>query len=110
LLTPRNLTLLRAALKYFDEEMSPHGLDTAAAYFDEPMEPALSPAEIRALREYLAQCEVKYVLCAQDGSRIQNDQLTNTLEAAQALTAPLPGTIAAVLLPRRDRASPIDLP
>jgi hypothetical protein len=109
LLTKLDLAVLRAALQFFDEEMSPHGLDLAAAYFDRPLEAPLSPAEVRALRQRLVYGDLKYVVSADDGGRAISDEFFADRETAEALAAAVSGIVAAVLLPQLDAPASTDL-
>lgn len=61
MLTKSHLALIRAALQYFDEEMSPHGIRVMRPYFDEPLAAEFAEGEIRRLRERLKNCVMAYV-------------------------------------------------
>ena len=50
--------IVRAALRYFDEELCPHGADAIADYL--PGE-HVTPEEVRALRAELDRAQVRYV-------------------------------------------------
>ena len=52
------LSILRAALRYFDEELCPHGAEAIEDY--RPGE-SVSPEEVRDLRAKLDQAQVGYV-------------------------------------------------
>lgn len=63
MLTKNHLVLIRAALQFFDEEMSPHGVRVMRPYFDEPLSTEFAEGEIRQLRERLKNCALGYVRC-----------------------------------------------
>ena len=52
------LSILRAALRYFDEELCPHGAEAIEDYL--PGE-SVTPDEVRALRAGLDDAQVRYV-------------------------------------------------
>jgi len=81
LLTKRHLAIIRAALKFFDEEMSPHGPDVARPYFEEPLERGLEAEEVGLLRELLQTVELRYLCCDGIGMTVANLELL-TLEQA----------------------------
>lgn len=60
MLTKTHLALIRAALQYFDEEMSPHGARVMRPYFDEPLAAEFTEGEIRQLRHRLKNCKLAY--------------------------------------------------
>jgi len=55
------LALIRAALQYFDEEMSPNGFEVMRPYFEEPPASEVTDGEIRTLRERVRNCTLAYV-------------------------------------------------
>lgn len=61
LLTRTHLALIRAALQYFDEEMSPNGFEVMRPYFEEPPVTEFADGEIRTLRERIRNCTLAYV-------------------------------------------------
>lgn len=62
-MTKSHLALIRAALQYFDEEMSPHGNRVMRPYFDEPLAAEFAEGEILELRTRLKNCVLAYVRC-----------------------------------------------
>ena len=61
-LTLDELTVIRAALQYWIDEMCPHGLDACKAYLDEAIDPvAMEPAAVIFLRRRLQRCRLKHV-------------------------------------------------
>lgn len=63
MLTKSDLALIRAALLFFDEEMSPHGIEVMRPYFDETPVREFVDGEIRRLRDCLQSCTLAYVGC-----------------------------------------------
>ena len=63
LLTKNYLVLIRAALRFFDEEMGPHGIRVMQPYFDEPLTAEFAKGEIQDLRTRLKNCVIAYVRC-----------------------------------------------
>jgi hypothetical protein len=97
-ITKRHLAVLRAALQYFDEEMSPHGQHVMRHYFDEPIGEELTTREIQELRDFLRGCDLRYACCDQAATRVIRSELSITIEEACAVIDGQLGQIAAVLL------------
>jgi len=98
LLTKRHLAVIRAALRFFDEEMSPHGPDVSKHYFDEPLESDLTADEVRQLRELLRICELRYACCDRTGTSLIRQELLTTPEDVRNAMNISFGRIASVLL------------
>jgi hypothetical protein len=99
LLTKRHLAILRAALRYFDEEMSPHGPRVMRHYFDEPLQEELQTEEIPALRVFLQNCELRFARLDSTGTRLVSRKLWATMEEKNSSTAQQSRQVATVLLP-----------
>lgn len=97
MLTTRHLAIIRAALLFFDEEMSPHGLEVASPYFEEPLEEELAIDEVRQLWELLATVELRYACCDTAGATVPSQDLL-TFEQAQDTPDLFDGCIASVFL------------
>ncbi|WP_437191540.1 hypothetical protein [Planctomicrobium sp. SH527] len=97
MLTTRHLAIIRAALQFFDEEISPHGAGGAFPYFEEPLEEHLQTEEFAQLRELLRSVELKYVRSDQTGTRILSHKLLTSEEVQQRQSAD-PSRIATVIL------------
>ena len=97
MLTPSHLAVIRAALKFWDEEMSPHDSGIYAPYFDEPIVTGdwIKPA-VQSLRAQLSSCQLRYAACSPDGAALASDKLFESLEKAQAAFPNV--QIAAVLI------------
>jgi len=100
LLTKRQLAIIRAALQFFDEEMSPHGSDVARPYFEEPLEGELEAQEVGQLRELLRVVELRYACCDTAGATVPSQDLL-TFEQVQNTPDLFDGCIATVLLTSR---------
>ena len=101
MLTRTHLAVLRAALQYFDEELMPHGIGAMRPYFDEPLNVELTTPEIRELRTFLRDCELKYACCDPVSARLTSSELLNSAEEARLAAFDSASPIAAVLLPPR---------
>lgn len=99
MLTTRQLAVLRAALQYFDEELIPHGIGAMRPYFDEPLNVELKTPEIRELRKFLRDCELKYACYDQTSRRLTSSELSKSAEDARLITADPASRIAVFLLP-----------
>ena len=100
MLTKRHLAIIRAALLFFDEEMSPHGPDVARPYFEEPLAEELTVDEVGQLRELLRTVELRYVCCDETGATVPSQELL-TFEQAQNIPNLLDSRLATVLLTSR---------
>lgn len=97
MLTKQHLAIIRAALQFFDEEMSPHDPDVARPYFEETLEEELTIDEVPQLRELLRTVELRYVCCDRIGTTVTSQELM-TLERALSLENSFHGRLATVLL------------
>ncbi|WP_339749668.1 hypothetical protein [uncultured Rubinisphaera sp.] len=88
MLTHKQLDLIRAALQYFDEELSPHGSTAIAEYVTGE---TVTSEEVTDLRKLLGHCELRYVNCTPDAAALLDTQL---LKSPQPAT----GHFAAVML------------
>lgn len=100
LLTQRHLDILLAALKFFDEEMSPHGREVARFYFENPAAGELRPREIKDLREDLRACTLRYVWCAPTSTQLISSELLTDLGVMSTSNAVSQNRIATILLPK----------
>lgn len=99
MLTERDLILLRAALTYFDEELSPHGANAMSAYFEPPLDDCPATAEIASLRSRLQRCRLQYLCCDAESVFRHELGLCSTLDDAEKLAKRLGGHVATVLFP-----------
>lgn len=64
ILTSKHLAVIRAALEYWDDEMSPHDPSISTAYFDEPIGSGDWIKDlVMELRTGPPTCRLRYVLC-----------------------------------------------
>ncbi len=97
MLTKRHVAFLRAALQFFDEELTPHGPEAVRAYFKEPLEGDLAAEEIRRLRELLRSLELRSIVYEPVGMRVVSQELL-TAEQAQRISDIGEHRLATVLL------------
>jgi hypothetical protein len=99
LLTHSHLAVIRAALKYWDEEMSPHDPAIYQGYFVEPIGTGeWIPPAVSFLRSQFSACELRYALCSPDKATILGSQLFQALDEAQNAALSSPADIATVLI------------
>ena len=104
MLQPRHLVLIRAALQFWDEEQSPHGIEAFTGYVEEPLpDGELTTEDVEYLRLQLGQCELRYLLCDEDGSELISQRLFETVEAAEQDDSEGGAMIVAVLIFRDTR-------
>ncbi len=99
ILNTKHLAVIRAALEYWDNEMSPHAPIVYTAYFDEPIGDGgwVSDA-VTALRARLPTCRLRYVHCSPDASTLLSNRLFQTLDEFQHSVAQESALIATVLI------------
>lgn len=84
MLTPKQLTVLRAALQYFQEELVPHGLEALQPYLDGPIEGDITAADVRQLQQFLRNAEIQYAAVSPVSPRLMDSTLYMSLEAASS--------------------------
>lgn len=104
ILTSNHLAVIRAALNYWNDEMSPHPPAVYTAYFEEAIgDGAWIGDAVTELRERLPTCRLRYARCSKEASTLLSNQLFETPEAGQHSVLQDAGLIATVLL---DDSSP----
>lgn len=98
MLTPKHLTVLRAALQYFQEELVPHGLDALRPYLDGPIEGGITAADVRQLQQFLRDAEIQYAAVSLAVPRQLDSTLYGTFSAASAACRDDSWQVAAVLI------------
>jgi hypothetical protein len=98
MLTRMDLAVLRAALKFFDEEMTPHGRETAQPYFDQRLPTGFDLRGVSDLRRRLRSCRQRYLICDANAKRALSADLLARPSRASALGQALGGKIGTVLL------------
>lgn len=98
MLTQRHLSIIGAALQYWQEEMCPHGPENLDGYF--PPGEAIAPTnqELTELRTQLSTAELRFAIVVSGSSRIQELDLFANLEGAFAAANPT-DQVAVVLIP-----------
>src|SRR5688572_15991262 len=99
ILTSNHLAVIRAALEYWDDEMSPHDPSIYTAYFDQPIGNGEWIKEtVAELRTRLPTCRLRYVLCSPEGSALAGDHLLESIEETQKDLTMRPELMATVLI------------
>jgi hypothetical protein len=83
-LTTKHLTVLRAALQYFQEELVPHGLDALRPYLDGPIDGGITAADVRQLQQFLRDAEIHHAAVSSAAPRQMDSNLYMSIEAASA--------------------------
>lgn len=76
MLDSRQLASIRAALRYWQDEMAPHGPDIAHHYFSESDESPLSPEEVADLIVTLESCVIRPIKIDPETGRIWQDDVS----------------------------------
>jgi hypothetical protein len=75
-LTEKHLAVVRAALKFLDEEMSPSGIDALFHYLDiEGRSIGVSLDDLHSARQFFESVDLSYVLVDSTGVAIESEQL-----------------------------------
>ena len=85
MLTSHDLTVLWAAVTYFEEELGPHGIEAMRPYFADPVPEIWSTRDLTHLREFLRTCQLRYVACDQASLEVVDTKLYETVSKLQAL-------------------------
>ncbi|EAQ80672.1 hypothetical protein [Blastopirellula marina] len=98
MLEQQHLAMIRAALRYWSEEMTPHDGQAASPYFESDEESPLNATEITALIDELKTLKIGYV--AVDG--INQKVLSDCIYRQQVQISSFERTakIAVILFPR----------
>ena len=76
MLKQHHLAVVRAALKYLDEEISPHGTEVLLHYLDEQNETSDATADhIVEARDFFDSVELNYAWVDSSGIYIESDRL-----------------------------------
>ena len=99
MLTQDELTTIRAALLFWQEEICPHEPNIGRPYFDAPIEEPLSAEAVSQLRSELSCENIRYGICKRDHSRISTPVLFKSWEKASKQSNDST-VVATILLPR----------
>lgn len=58
LITQKDLAILKAAMQFWDEEISPHGIEAARPYFESSVPEELNVGDFKSLRTKLQYCKL----------------------------------------------------
>jgi hypothetical protein len=75
-LSPKHLAIVRAALKYLDDEISPHGKEALFDYLDEAgrtLDPEIE--DLKTARRKLDSVELNYLLVDSTGIVVESERL-----------------------------------
>ena len=100
MLTLKHLAVIRAALKYLDEEVSPHGEDALNDYLDQESEPLNATVKhVAESRTFFKSVDLSYALVDSTGVTIESRTLFPAgAENSKPLRSDL-SLIATVLVP-----------
>jgi len=98
LFTSRDLVVLRAALMFFDEELSTHGGGAYRPYFPKGPRPDLRAEEVAGLRSRLKAARVRYLCCNAAGTQVVSKRLLPQLSSAKAMATAAGGRVVTVLV------------
>ena len=102
MLKVQHLAVIRAALRYWDEEMGPQGVTSFRHYLEEPTSAGeLTNEHVTFAREWLAQCELRYAMCNQAGTQLTKPQLFQYVSEAELVCDSELAQIVAVLVSTR---------
>jgi len=100
MLTEKHLAVVRAALKFLDEEMSPHGREALVHYFA-PKEKAseVTIKDVAAARNLFAQTTLCYVLIDSNGAVVESERLIPASSIKELNSQSDRSVVASVLVP-----------
>lgn len=98
MLTRKDVALIRAALKFFSEEMSPFDRQLLKHYFDRPSDANIKQSDVDRLRALMKDCELRYLACDRAGTTVLELQLRRDAKSALASAKARQQRLAAVLL------------
>ena len=98
MLTSHDLTVLWAAVTYFEEELGPHGVKAMRPYFADPVPETWSTRDLARLREFLRTCQLRYIACDQAYLEVVDTKLYETVNELQALLGSQDCRVASVLI------------
>lgn len=100
MLTQNHLTILRAALQYFLEELMPHGPEAMQSYLDKPIEGDITQTEVQKVQLFLRNVDVKFaVLRWADPYRIESP-LYDSLDSVSTVLRDKSLHVSLVMIPR----------
>lgn len=102
MLTEKHFAVVRAALTYLDEEISPHGKDALCEYLDETgksLDPAIE--DIKTARRIFDSVELSYLLVDSTGIVIESERLIPASSGDEISFQSDLSLLAAVLVPNQ---------
>jgi hypothetical protein len=102
MLTEKHLAIVRAALKFLDEEMSPSGIDALFHYLDsEGQSIGVSLDDLQDARQFFGAVDLSYVLVDSTGVAIESERLIAASSNAELSFQSDLSLLASVLVPIR---------
>lgn len=101
MLTQRHLAIIRAALQFFDEELVPSGMQTIRHYLDVPLNEAVTHDEVRRMRSFLKNTELKYGRFDRRTKQLIWREIDGLITGSHRSTPAEPGIAVVVLIPTR---------
>ena len=98
MLTSHDLTVLWAAVTYFEEELGPHGIEAMRPYFADPVPETWSTRDLARLRQFLRICQLRYIACDQASLELVDTKLYETVSKLQALFGSQDCRVVSVLI------------
>lgn len=75
--TQKHVVAIRSALRFWNEEMAPHGSEAAESYLDSDNQSEQpTQKDFSELESLFRSCEVRYVRLTKDGVHVAGTQLT----------------------------------
>ena len=98
MLTEKHLTIVRGALEFLDEEMSPHGEETLLPYLDDPTS-NVSIEDVKVAREFFDAVDLSYALIDSAGVVIESERLVSAASLDELNFQSDHSLLASVLVP-----------
>jgi hypothetical protein len=102
MLTEKHLAVVRAALKFLDEEMSPNGIDALFHYLDvEGRSLGISLNDLQGARKFFSSVDLSYALVDSTGVAIESEYLIAASADSELTFQSDLSLLASVLVPTR---------
>ena len=98
MLKEKHLAVVRAALKFLDEEMSPHGAEELLAYLDDRTN-SVSIEDVKVAREIFNAVDLSYALVDSAGVVIESERLVPAASLDELSFQSDLSVLASVLVP-----------
>ena len=99
MLTENHLAVVRAALKYMNEEISPSGFEALIPYLDDRSRlTSVAIEDVEAAQDFFESTSLSYVLVDSTNSLILSERLVSKLSSDELTTESIRSSVAAVLV------------